>query len=142
MARTAVMPTPRVLYLGDFCWWAGPAVRPTVCLQPTSRATVGLVCGVIFLSSQDRSHFGLSLAPLIAACTLPHGGAALDGLLPRACWMRWVCRRIQGQGCSVSKMYTGLLWEGTCSHWGTAEDSYEVVGPQKNAGQACFFKTR
>ena len=40
---------------------------PTPLLGPQSR----LVCVVMFPSSQERSHFGVVLAPLRAACILP-----------------------------------------------------------------------
>ena len=61
----------RVLSLGGFDWWVGPAVRPDVCPQPTVGATVGLGYVVLFPFSKDRSHFGVVLAPVGAACTLP-----------------------------------------------------------------------
>ena len=57
-----------------FCWWVQPEVRPHVCPQPTSGASVGLVCVcvcvscvVILPSLQGRSYFGVVLAPFRAA---------------------------------------------------------------------------
>ena len=52
-----------------------PVVRPEICPQPTYGATDGLVCLVIFPSSQDKCHFGVVLAPIGAPYTL---STALD----------------------------------------------------------------
>ena len=46
-------------------------MRPDVCSQPNAGASVGLVCVVIFLSLQGRSHFRVMLAPVGAVCILP-----------------------------------------------------------------------
>lgn len=57
--------------LRSFHWWVEPAVRPAVCPQPSAGAAVGLLCVVLFPSPWGRSHFGVVLAPVGAACTLP-----------------------------------------------------------------------
>lgn len=48
----------------------GPAVRPSVCLQPPAGAAIGQVCVVIFPSPWGRSHFGVVIASVLAACSL------------------------------------------------------------------------
>ena len=59
----------------------GPAVRPDFCLQPIAETAVVLEHVVVFLSPQGRSYFGVMLAPIGAAYTLPglwhHRGWAL-----------------------------------------------------------------
>ena len=72
-------------------WWAGPAVRPDA-----------------FFSPQSWTHFGVALAPVGTACTLPglwyhFGWALVKGILKGQ-----VCRVTQEQGVQCQE-----LWEET-----------------------------
>lgn len=80
--------------LETFCWCTGPAVRPDICHQHTAGAAVKLMC-----MTWGRSHFGVVLASVTVACTMPGCGSALEN----SCggWVggpAWVHRRAQGQG--------------------------------------------
>lgn len=72
------LPFEKLLLVGGAC-------SQTLCLpQHTAGATDGLVCVVIFLSPQDRNHFGVVLSLL---GLLEHSqvcGTALGELWPRA----------------------------------------------------------
>lgn len=67
-------PSYRVLSLccplWGFCWWTGPAVISDVFPKPTSGASVELVCMIVFPSHQSKSHFGVALATVRAACRM------------------------------------------------------------------------
>ena len=74
-ARDTLAPSHWVLSLcwplRDFCWQAEPATGPTVCIQTTAGAILGLMYVIIFSSPRGRDYFGVVLAPVGAACTLP-----------------------------------------------------------------------
>ena len=57
--------------LRSYCLSVGPAVRQYVCPKPIAGAAVGLICVVIFPSTQGKSHFWSQLAPVRAVFTLP-----------------------------------------------------------------------
>ena len=52
-------------------WGAGPTIRSDVYPLPIAGAALGLVCLVIFPSSQGRSHFGVVLDSVGDTCILP-----------------------------------------------------------------------
>ena len=85
-------------------------MRPDICSQPPPEAAVGLMCVVIFLSPQGRSHFGVILAPVRAICTLPgfwhfFEGAVAKGILGRA----GLQESMGGRACGVGKVCAGPL---------------------------------
>lgn len=57
-------------------------------------------------SSVPKSHFGMALASVSAACILPGCSIALDGLLLRA----GLQEKVGGRVASASKVCCGLLW--------------------------------
>ena len=65
-------------------------------------AVVVLVCEVMFLSPQGKSHFGVVLASVGGACTLPGLWHYFGWALSKAvCTGGLVYRRTWGQGCVV-----------------------------------------
>ena len=95
-------------------WWVGPVVRPGVCPQATTGATVGMVCGYLLLSLGQKAIWGgvgllwgcLHTARLMSLLWMGSGHGCIGG------------RRSTGEHgggvCSTSKVSTGLLQEGTC----------------------------
>lgn len=84
-------------------------VRLDVYPQSTTAASDELVCVVVFLFPQGRSHFRVVLALL----ELPiHRHFVV--LLWRACWMGWICRRLQVREYGVDKVCASLLWWSRC----------------------------
>lgn len=100
-ARDVVTPNCRVLSLycplRRFHWQVGPAVMPVICSQPFAGAAVELACVVTIASPSCRGHFEV-LVPvgLIEHCHVCD--TALDGLLPRVCWMRQIFRKMKRSG--------------------------------------------
>lgn len=73
----------------------GKACSQIRCL-PTAGATEELVCVVIFLSPQVRSHFGVVLDTVKIAVQCHACGTALNELLQRVCWIGQVLRGMGG----------------------------------------------
>lgn len=76
-------------FLRNLHWWVGPVVRVDVCPQPIARASVRLVCVVIFLFPWGRSLFGVVVGPARTACNLSglwhcFGWALAKSILERA----------------------------------------------------------
>ena len=94
--------------LRSFHWSVQPVVRPAVCSEPNTRATIKIMC-VIFPSPWGKNHFRVVLLPVRAAYRLP-------GLWHHFGWtlVKSILEGVVSQGnmwveCTVSKLGAALV---------------------------------